>query len=163
MYVMDEGDAVSVPDFNLTRDVYGVGVQYEPASLPLRAGATYIQAGDFKATRVSGAYDLNQALTVGALYQLTDFGGDNNENTVALSGEYKVAQTPWTTYGQLDWADNVAGVKDAEAQRVTLGGKYAFNKATTGHIYGAYLNTKAGTGSESVDGFGIGTGIEYKF
>ncbi|MDO4450251.1 MAG: porin [Moraxella sp.] len=159
MYVLDENNSTD----SLGRDAWGVGAQYEPNGAAYRAGATYIQAGNFKATRVSGAYDLTDATTIGALYQNTQFGGDlKKENAFTVSATQKLAQTPWTAYGQLDFVDNAAGIKDDEVFRVAAGGKYAFNKATTGHIYGAYLTNK-GEGVETAKAYGIGTGIEYKF
>lgn len=139
----------------LGRDAFGVGAKYEPNGANYRAGATYIQAGNFKAIRVSGAYDLSQATTVGALYQNTKYA--ETENAVALSVEHKYAQTPWTVYGQLDLVDNHGGTKDAEWKRLVAGGKYGFNKATTGHIY-----TAVGDDGDDTT-FGIGAGIEYKF
>ena len=177
MYGLDsDQDANSLAD----HEQAGVGVKYEPANQPFRAGLTYITAGDaLKATRVSGAYDVTPALTVGALYQLTDVNSDDNENAFALSASYKTA-TPWTVYGQADLVNNVLGLKDAERQRYVVGGKYAFNANTTGHVYAAYMNddkvgsaytyeaaTSTGYATDfdrdSQDGFGIGTGIEYKF
>ena len=158
-------------------DQYGVGVKYEPAGQAYRAGLTYITAGDaLKAMRVSGDYKVNPAVTVGALYQNTDFDTNDNENAFTLSGAYKTA-TPWTVYAQGDVVSNVLGSNNADRQRFILGGKYAFTPAATGHVYGAYLNrettvtrwngnatngTKTTTKNET-DGFGIGAGIEYKF
>ncbi len=160
MYVMDENNDSDTFD----HDAWGVGAKYEPAGQPFRAGITYEQAGDaLKATRVSGAYDLNAATTIGALYQNTDFGGkdDKKENAYTLSGTYKTA-TPWTVYGQADYVKNVAGGDGDDKQRYVVGGKYAFNAATTGHVYGAYLN-KDHKNADDAKGYGIGTGIEYKF
>ncbi len=153
------------------RDAFGVAAQYEP-NAPYRAGISYIQAGDaLKAVRLSGAYDLSPTYTIGALYQNTDYDSDDKENAFTLSVSHKVAQTPWTTYGQVDLVDNLEGAKDSEAQRVVIGGKYAYNRATTGHIYGAYLNkeysevnsTANTTTTTETSGFGIGAGLEYKF
>ena len=84
----------------------------------------------------------------------------------AVSATYKTA-TPWTAYGQVDVVNNAGGENGRDKQRYTLGGKYAFNDHTTGHVYGAYAKsdnyrTDAGTVTD-IDGFGIGTGIEYKF
>ena len=180
MYVMDENNSTDTLD----RDAFGLAVQYEP-NAPYRAGVSYIQAGDaLKAVRLSGAYDLSPVYTIGALYQNTNYDSDDNENAFTLSVSHKVAQTPWTTYGQVDLVDNANGNANAEKQRFVLGGKYAFNRATTGHIYGAYLNTdkleyettttSAGpllgqtrtvtvSGTEDYSGFGLGAGLEYKF
>ena len=174
MYVMDENNS-STDTFD--RDAFGVAAQYEP-NAPYRAGISYIQAGDFKATRISGAYDLSPVYTIGALYQATKeknttafMNGDETESAFTLSVSHKVAQTPWTTYGQVDLVDNLKGAKDSEAQRVVIGGKYAYNRATTGHIYGAYLNkeysefnsTANTTKTTETSGFGVGAGLEYKF
>lgn len=172
MYVMDEsGKGRQLATDSLGRDAFGIGAKYEPAGQPFKAGATYIQAGDaLKALRVSGGYQVNPVLSVGALYQHTDFNTNDNENAIAVSGQYKLAQTPWTAYGQVDLVDNVGGAKDAEKQRLVVGGKYAFNANTTGHVYGAALNeetvTFAGTTAverEEFKGIGFGAGLEYKF
>ncbi|MDO5051023.1 MAG: porin [Moraxella equi] len=166
MYALDENNATD----SLGRDAFGVGVQYEPENSAYRAGTTYIQSGDTKAVRVSGAFDLSPATTVAALYQNTQWSafhrpiletGAEKENAFTVSAEHKLAQTPWTTYGQLDYVDNKEGFKDSEAFRTVVGGKYAFNKATTGHVYGAYL--KEEVSNESADSYGIGGGLEYKF
>lgn len=161
MYVLDENNDSDT----LGRDAYGVGVQYEPAAQPFRAGATYIQSGDaWKHLRVSGAYNVNSAITLGALVDAIDHDTDDNELGLSLSGQMKTA-TPWTAYAQVDMVSNVGGNSDSDALRVLGGGKYAFNKATTGHIYGAYLNTEEETVNTKVeyDGFGVGAGLEYKF
>ncbi len=173
MYVMDENNDTDT----LNRDAFGLAAQYEPTA-PYRAGVSYIQAGDFKAARISGAYDLTPATTIGALYQNTDYDSSDNENAFTLSASHKVAQTPWTAYGQVDLVDNANGYANAERQRLVVGGKYAFNRATTGHIYGAYMKnesvyhkteTEENTAARTVyevrdyDGFGIGAGLEYKF
>lgn len=146
---------------SLNRDAWGVGAKYEPSNAPYKAGLTYIQAGKFKAARVSGAYALSPVLTIGGLYQNTNTGvaGAKKENAFTVSGKYKVAQTPWTAYGQLDIVDNVGG-GTGDKQRIALGSEYAFNKATVGHLYGAYMQDK---GSETEKTYGIGAGIEYKF
>lgn len=151
MYVLDENNNTD----SLGRDAFGVGAKYETDAF--NAGATYIQAGDIKLARVSGSYNVTPAITAGALYQISDLGRSEKENALTVSGTYKVAQTPWTAYTQVDLVDNVEGNKDAEAQRLVIGGKHAFNKNTTGHVYGAYL--KAG----DEDAIGVGAGIEYKF
>ena len=163
MYALDENNATDT----LNRDVFGLAGQYELGQM--NVGASYVRAGDeLNAIRVSGNYALSPALTVGALYQLTDFDTDDNENAFTISGEMKTG-TPWTAYAQGDVVSNVSGAGDADKFRVAVGGKYAFNKATTGHLYGAYLNQEetytAGVSKveSEFDGFGIGGGLEYKF
>lgn len=158
-YVLSE---VTRGNDSLGRDAFGIGVKYEPNGLPYMGGLTYIQAGDLKAARLSGAYALNQQLTLGGLYQNTQWGGTaKKENAFTVSGKYKIAQTPWTTYAQLDFVDNFAG-DDAERQRLAVGGEYNFNKSTIGHLYGAYLQDKA-TGTTTEKAYGVGAGLEYKF
>lgn len=139
-------------------DVFGVGVAFEPDNAPYKAGATYIQRGDRKITRVSGAFDVSPAVTVGALYQNDTINKNSEkENAFVVSGTLKTT-TPWTAYGQLDLVSNKGGVKDAEEKRFAFGGKYAFNKSATGHLYGSI---KDAGGSENQ--YGIGGGLEYKF
>lgn len=134
MYVLDENNSTD----NLKRDAFGVGVQYEPENASYRAGTTYVQSGNLKAARVSGAFDLSPATTVNALYQNTKFTKNGKkENAFAVSAEHKLVQTPWTAYGQVDIVNNAKGFKGGEKQRLVLGTKYAFNPNTTGHIYGA--------------------------
>lgn len=146
----------------LARDAFGVSAHFEPQGANYRGGVSYVQAGDTnKIARVSGAVDITPAVTVGALYQNHNFGKNaEKENAIAVSGSFKTA-TPWTAYAQLDLVDNKGGVKDAESQRVAVGGKYAFNKAVTGHVYGAVLKDE--TAATEQKGAGIGGGIEYKF
>ena len=57
---------------------------------------------------------------------------------------------------------NVGGSDGDDAQRLVLDGKYAFKANATGHVYAGYSNLEQ-EGEDDQDGFGIGTGIEYKF
>ena len=203
MYVMDETKGKNGEgNDTFYGDAFGVGVKYEPANAPFKAGVTYIKASqygmtdvasdipvnkkdkngveqlvgyrgaDAQAIRVSGAYAVSPALTVGALYQNTNLGKATigktlkKENAFAVSANYKVAQTPWTAYGQVDVVDNAGGDKNAEKQRLVVGGQYAFNKNTTGHVYSAYLRNKttdATNAKVNADAYGVGAGLEYKF
>lgn len=166
MYVMDENnntDFDAFKDLGSTGSAWGAGVKYEPAGQPFRAGTTYIQSKDLKDIRVSGAYDVTPEATVGALYQNTKLGKDSKkENAYTLSGTYKTA-TPWTVYGQVDYVKDKAGVDGFKESRIVGGGKYAFNAATTGHVYGAYLLDDPKGDNNNTKNYGIGTGIEYKF
>lgn len=185
MYAMDEdkttasatavaagGAAAREANDSFGRDAWGLGIKYEPTTLPVKAGTTYIQAGDAKHIRVSGAYAFTPAITAAAQYQMSDNGSTlstaGKEHTYTVSGSYKVGQTPWTTYAQVDVVDNATYKKDAERQRLAVGGKYAFNQNTTGHLYGAYMKSKnvdivTGSTETKADSYGIGAGIEYKF
>ena len=158
MYAFKEDNASDLPT---DAEAFGVGVKYEPANQPFRAGATYIKSGDFNTTRLSGAYDLNNQIGLGALYQISDLDKSDKENLAAVSATYKTA-TPWTAYAQAEMTSNVDGVDGKDAQRLVLGGKYAFNANATGHVYAGYSNLEQ-EGQDDRDGFGIGTGIEYRF
>lgn len=160
-------------------DPFAVAVQYEPQGQPYRVGAAYSDAYSYapikekiKAVRVSGAYDINPMITVGAMYQYTQPKNDKNakkENSITVSGTMKTA-TPWTMYSQFDIVKN-EGFKDQTSSRLLAGGKYGFNTATTGHVYAGYTNSKvdnvannlgSGRGADR-SGFGVGGGIEYRF
>lgn len=161
MYAFDsDTDSNSLDD----KDQYGVAAKY--SSGPVNLGASYIAHGDNNHARVSGNYTLNDALTLGALYQISEFEAANSEkeNSVIVSAELATA-TPWSYYAQVNMVDNVAGADDAEAMGVGIGSKYAFSKSATGHIYGGYANNEitADNVKTESDSFGIGAGLEYKF
>ena len=74
--------------------------------------------------------------------------------TWLVSGKYSIANTPWTAKAQYISTD--FGTKDSE--EVAVGAEYAFNKATTGHIYAGQISR-----DNYKDDTIVGTGIEYKF
>ena len=162
MYVMEEKNST---DLWTESEAFGAGLKYEPTNQPFRAGATYIKSSDFSTARVSGAFDVNAATTLGALYQVTDLDKDKNENLFTLSGSYAIPATKWKAYAQGDIVKNISGLDGLDGSRFVVGGKYGFNKATTGHVYAGYSKIEASEDGYELDasGFGIGTGIEYKF
>ncbi|MDO4895746.1 MAG: porin [Moraxella sp.] len=176
MYAMDEvKSGANNGNDSLARDAWGIGAKYEPSDMPLKAGITYIKAGASStneallehALRVSGAYALGQDLTVAGQYQLTEGRASTankkeKEQTYTVSGNYKVPQTPWTAYTQLDYVKDADYVKGDKEQRIVIGGKYAFNQNTTGHLYSGYLKNKPANAS-NYDSYGVGAGLEYKF
>lgn len=158
-------------------EVYSLGFHYEPTNKPYKVAATYATAGkQLKAGRVSGSYQFNDKVGLNVLYQNTDYNTSQKENAYAFSTTYKT-KTPWTAYLQGDILKDSLGQKDNDANRVILGGKYAFNPNTTGYLYTAYYNQKntaidsnlvAGTGTITAtktkqNSIGIGTGLEYNF
>ena len=162
MYVMEEKNST---DLATESEAFGAGLKYEPTNQPFRAGATYIKSSDFSTARVSGAFDVNAATTLGALYQVTDLDEDKNENLFTLSGSYAIPATKWKAYAQGDIVKNISGLDGLDGSRFVVGGKYGFNAATTGHLYTGYSKIEASEDGYDLDasGFGIGTGIEYKF
>ena len=166
MYAFDaDTDKGSLAD----KDQYGIGATYSTG--PINAGASYIAYGKNNHLRLSGNYAVSPILTAGALYQISKFDKVNSkkENTLIVSGEMKTA-TPWTAYGQVALIKNVDG-KDDKSMGVGVGGRYAFNKAATGHLYAGYVNSERKNvtvknipyDSSKNTGFGIGAGLEYKF
>ena len=162
MYVMEEKNST---DLWTKSEAFGAGLKYEPTNQPFRAGATYIKSGDFSTARVSGAYDLNAATTLGALYQVTDLDKDKNENLFTLSGSYAIPATKWKAYAQGDMVKNMSGRDGLDGSRFVVGGKYGFNAATTGHLYTGYSKIEFSEDGSDLDasGFGLGAGLEYKF
>lgn len=151
------------------KDQYGIGATYSTG--PINAGASYIAYGKNNHLRLSGNYAVSPTLTAGALYQISKFDEVNSkkENTLIVSGEMKTA-TPWTAYGQVALIKNVAGKND-KSMGVGVGGKYAFNKVATGHLYAGYVNSERKNpvirdiqyDSSKNTGFGVGAGLEYRF
>lgn len=151
------------------KDQYGIGATYSTG--PINAGASYIAYGKNNHLRLSGNYAVSPTLTAGALYQISKFDEVNSkkENTLIVSGEMKTA-TPWTAYGQVALIKNVKGKND-KSMGVGVGGKYAFNKVATGHLYAGYVNSERKNvtinnnlyDSSKNTGFGVGAGLEYRF
>ena len=162
MYVMEEKNST---DLWTKSEAFGAGLKYEPTNQPFRAGATYIKSSDFSTARVSGAFDVNAATTLGALYQVTDLDEDKNENLFTLSGSYAIPATKWKAYAQGDMVKNMSGLDGLDGSRFVVGGKYGFNAATTGHLYTGYSKIEFSEDGSDLDasGFGLGAGIEYKF
>lgn len=118
-----------------------------------------------------GKMNMVPGLTLGALYQQSQYYDNysiinNNrvnktsedEKSWLVSGKYKIANTPWAVKAQYVNTTDEKGVKDADANEIAVGGEYAFNKATTGHIYAGQISR-----DNNKDDLIVGTGIEYKF
>lgn len=118
-----------------------------------------------------GKMNMVQGLTLGALYQQSQYydnysivnnnrvnKASEDEKSWLISGKYKIANTPWAVKAQYVNTTDEKGVKDADADEIAVGGEYAFNKATTGHIYAGQISR-----DNNKDDLIVGTGIEYKF
>nr|WP_309595203.1 porin [Moraxella osloensis] len=118
-----------------------------------------------------GKMNMVQGLTLGALYQQSQYydtysivnnkrvnKASEDEKSWLISGKYKIANTPWAVKAQYVNTTDEKGVKDADVNEIAVGGEYAFNKATTGHIYAGQISR-----DNNIDETIVGTGIEYKF
>lgn len=118
-----------------------------------------------------GKMNMVPGLTLGALYQQSQYYDNysivnnnrvNNDSEVEkswlISGKYKITDTPWSVKAQYVNTTDEKGVKDADVNEIAVGGEYAFNKATTGHIYAGQISR-----DNNKDDTIVGTGIEYKF
>ena len=118
-----------------------------------------------------GKMNMVSGLTLGALYQQSQYydnysivnnnrvnKASEDEKSWLISGKYKVGATPWAVKAQYVNTTDEKGVKDADVNEIAVGGEYAFNKATTGHIYAGQISR-----DNKKDDLIVGTGIEYKF
>ena len=118
-----------------------------------------------------GKMNMVSGLTLGALYQQSQYydnysivnnnrvnKASEDEKSWLISGKYKVGATPWAVKAQYVNTTDEKGVKDNDVNEIAVGGEYAFNKATTGHIYAGQISR-----DNNIDETIVGTGIEYKF
>lgn len=118
-----------------------------------------------------GKMNMVPGLALGALYQQSQYydnysivnnnrvnKASEDEKSWLVSGKYKIANTPWAVKAQYVNTTDEKGVKDADVNEIAVGGEYAFNKATTGHIYAGQIS-RDNNKDETI----VGTGIEYKF
>ena len=118
-----------------------------------------------------GKMNMVSGLTLGALYQQSQYydnysivnnnrvnKASEDEKSWLISGKYKVGATPWAVKAQYVNTTDEKGVKDNDVNEIAVGGEYAFNKATTGHIYAGQIS-RDNNKDETI----VGTGIEYKF
>lgn len=139
---------------------YSASLVYDQNGVYLAAGYDNNMGVEDTAWRLAGTVDMGkmnmaQGLTLGALYQNADlFNVNDDAKTWLISGKYAIANTPWTAKAQYintDFGNN-------DSSEVAVGGEYAFNKATTGHIYAGQISR-----DNYKDDTIVGTGIEYKF
>lgn len=139
---------------------YSASLVYDQNGVYLAAGYDNNINVEDTAWRLAGTVDMGkmnmvQGLTLGALYQNADLFNENDDaKTWLISGKYAIANTPWTAKAQYintDFGNN-------DSSEVAVGGEYAFNKATTGHIYAGQISR-----DNYKDDTIVGTGIEYKF
>lgn len=141
---------------------YSASLVYDQNGVYL-GGAYDKNVASDNAWRVVGALDMGKmnmvsGLTLGALYQQADFNTKSDEKSWLVSGKYKLNETPWAVKAQYVDTTNEKGKKGADATEVAVGAEYAFNKATTAHIYAGQISR-----DKNKDDTIVGTGLEYKF
>lgn len=139
---------------------YSASVTYDQNGVYLGAGYDNNVTNADNAWRLAGQVDLGKmnmvsGLKLGAMYQQTNlYETKDDMKTWLVSGRYKIANTPWSAKAQ--YINNKFG--KLETDEVAVGGEYAFNATTTGHIYGGQISHK-----NYKDVTIVGAGIDYKF
>lgn len=121
--------------------------------------------------RATATYDMAKTmgtpLKLGVMYQQAEWNdkASEKEKELMVTAAYDVVNTPWTVWAEFDQAKDFAGVNDADVTKIAVGGRYAFTKAATGHLYAGNTKYEGGAKPEKTKGdeFMVGTGIEYKF
>jgi len=157
---VDKDTDISATEKDEGANGYSASLAYDQNGVYLAAGYDNNMGVEDTAWRLAGTVDMGkmnmvQGLTLGALYQNADlFNVNDDAKTWLISGKYAIANTPWTAKAQYintDFGNN-------DSSEVAVGGEYAFNKATTGHIYAGQISR-----DNYKDDTIVGTGIEYKF
>lgn len=157
---VDKDTDISTTEKDEGANGYSASLAYDQNGVYLAAGYDNNMGVEDTAWRLAGTVDMGkmnmvQGLTLGALYQNADlFNANDDAKTWLISGKYAIANTPWTAKAQYintDFGNN-------DSSEVAVGGEYAFNKATTGHIYAGQISR-----DNYKDDTIVGTGIEYKF
>ena len=157
---VDKDTDISTTEKDEGANGYSASLVYDQNGVYLAAGYDNNMGVEDTAWRLAGTVDMGkmnmvQGLTLGALYQNADlFNANDDAKTWLISGKYAIANTPWTAKAQYintDFGNN-------DSSEVAVGGEYAFNKATTGHIYAGQISR-----DNYKDDTIVGTGIEYKF
>lgn len=153
---------------------YGASVMFDQGTgYTLAVAYTDQLDNNAEVIRGTATYDMAKTmgtpLKLGVMYQQADWeaSGLEKEKELMVTAAYDLVNTPWTVWAEFDQAKDFAGINDADVTKIAVGGRYAFTKAATGHLYAG--NTKFEGGAKSGysktkgDEFMVGTGIEYKF
>lgn len=133
-------------------------------------GFAYTQAGnDFSAISAMGRYNIDARITLQALLRQADYKSGSKENAVFVSANYDLGNS-MRAYGQAGRTENLFGLKDGNITSGAFGVakdiKTSTGRATvfgelTGYKRTSYDPTeKINT---TIENFGFGTGIVYKF
>ena len=165
---------------------YGASVMFDQGTgYTLAVAYTDALDADAEVLRATATYDMAKTmgtpLKLGVMYQQAEWNdapigllgyGNEKEKELMVTAAYDLVNTPWTVWAEFDQAKDLSGVKDADVTKISVGGRYAFTKAATGHIYAGNTKFEGDAYRKLVDDkatrtkgdeFMIGTGIEYKF
>ena len=151
---------------------YGASVMFDQGTgYTLAVAYTDTLDTDAEVLRATATYDMAKTmgtpLKLGVMYQQAEWnnvpvgGGNEKEKELMVTAAYDLVNTPWTLWAEFDQAKDLAGVNDSDVTKIAVGGRYAFTKAATGHLYAG--NSKFEGPVRDGDEFMVGTGIEYKF
>ena len=151
---------------------YGASVMFDQGTgYTLAVAYTDTLDTDAEVLRATATYDMAKTmgtpLKLGVMYQQAEWnnvpvgGGNEKEKELMVTAAYDLVNTPWTLWAEFDQAKDVAGENDSDVTKIAVGGRYAFTKAATGHLYAG--NSKFEGPVRDGDEFMVGTGIEYKF
>ena len=147
---------------------FGASVLFD-ANLGFTAGIAYDKDmsinGDI--LRGSATVDLSKyaayPVTLGALYQQTDYEGLNKEKGVAVSAQMNLVNFahPTVAYLQYDTTKDLGGMENFDSNQIVVGAKYSYKDNMIAHAYVGKSTAELDT--TDVDVFAIGGGLEYLF
>lgn len=168
MYAADESFVEDSDDRN---NGFGAALMFDQGT-GFSAGVSYDNDVNVAGDLIRGTVSVDLAklsnaslpLTIGGLYQEADIDdAKEKEKGFVVSAEMGLQNfaRPASIYAQYNNTSNLRGAKDVDSDQIVIGGKYHYQKNMIMHAY-AGQNT-VDNGSNDVDQFGIGAGLEYKF
>ena len=145
---------------------YALAGQY--ANGPFAAGIGYAvkdlgAAGEDKATRLNGSYNLGVA-TLKASYGLVDFANNNETNEYEIGVDYPVASNLVLSAGYaFSKKENGAGAKLSETNGFGLAAAYLLSKRTTAYVGATQATTENAAGVDTAKKTVYAVGVKHNF
>ena len=145
---------------------YALAGQY--ANGPFAAGIGYAvkdlgAAGEDKATRLNGSYNLGVA-TLKASYGLVDFANNNEVNEYEIGVDYPVASNLVLSAGYaFSKKENGAGAKLSETNGFGLAAAYLLSKRTTAYVGATQATTENAAGVDTAKKTVYAVGVKHNF
>lgn len=140
------------------------------AGTGITAGVAYDKDVNLSGNLIRGTATVDMSkfvaypVTVGALYQVADFdGGDEDEKGLVLSAKMGLTNfaKPAAVYVQYNNTDNLFGDDNSDSDQIVVGGEYQFRSNMIAHAYVG--QNSADLNGTDYDLFAAGGGLEYKF